>query len=701
MRVGVVRYPGSNCDFDTLNFFENSFFIWHNETKCPPMDLLVIPGGFAFGDRVYQKATGNYDLDPGQQAINSPVTQVILKAYQRKIPIIGICNGFQILLKLGLLPGQLLQNDEKQFVSKPVECLVKINDNDEKVIIPIANQFGKYYINDEPTLKYIKNNNQDFIKYSSYDNGSQDLIAGICNKDRTVFGMMPHPERSNHKEFFIKYFEEIVQMHSVGYHINRIMSSEHVSYKSTKKYLSKLHTTGKHVIQGPGENAGIVDIGDGYAIALRIESHNHPIFIDPYNGAATGVGGILRDIFTMGARPIALLDFLRFGNDYYNQTLIPEVIKGISDYGNCMGVPNVGGDFYKDDTYNKNPLLNVACIGIMKKENIVYGNALHKNSKLIYVGSKTGNEGVGGADMASKTFTDVDTNDLKDNIQTGDPFLEKLLLEACQEITELKLAEGMQDMGAGGILCSTVEVIERGRSKTESNLGCKIYLDKIPTKYEMSNTNKLISESQERMLIISNDDNINKIFEVFEKWDLEYSVIGEVDLEGKYSVFNKNNLVYEQHFRDFKYPTVDWDETPFPKQNSELTKIKNKELWTQYDSTVGCRTLKGPDQDGSYAILDLFEINKELVVTWGFDFNQCHQEMMKHSSKPLGIINCLNFGDPKDSMGAFKELLEELNEHCRKYQIPILGGNISLYNATNNKSIKPTITLVMIGLKNK
>ena len=703
MKVGIIRYPGSNCDYDTLNFFEDSFFIWHKETECPNMDLLVIPGGFAFGDRVYSRATGNYTILPGEQAIQSPVTKVILEAYKKQIPIIGICNGFQILIKLKLLPGMLLKNAIDKFDSHTVKCVIQnkhLNIEEKELDIPTANQFGRYYASDE-TLINMESNNQIFLKYKTYNNGSSRSIAGICNKEHTVFGMMPHPERSSNKQYFTWFFNKLTQKKDIKYHINNIMASEHVSYKSTAKYLSKLYTTGDNVIQGPGENAGIVDIGGGYAIAIRIESHNHPIFIDPYNGAATGVGGILRDIFTMGARPIALLDFLRFGNDDYNAQLIPEVINGISDYGNCIGVPNIGGDFYKDDTYNYNPLLNVACIGLVKRENIVYGNALNEGSLLIYVGSKTGNEGVGGADMASQSFVGGDTAKLKDNIQTGDPFLEKLLLEACQEITDRKLAEGMQDMGAGGILCSTVEVISRGRKKTHKNLGCNIYLDKIPTKGELKHSSKLISESQERMLIIAKESNKAEIFEVFKKWDLEYDIIGISDDTGNYSVYNGKNLLFEQSFDAFDYPKENWEEVEFPPQISELKKIKDTDLWKEYDSTIGCRTIKGPLKPGSYSILDIPEVNKHLVVTWGKDFDECYSEMENQAAKPLGIINCLNFGHPKDSMGEFARLVDEFNQKCLNHKIPVLGGNVSLYNATNDVSIKPTIVLVMIGLKDK
>ena len=458
------------------------FFIWHNESELPDIDLLVIPGGFAFGDRIYEKATGKYKISPGEKALESNVTSVIRKAADLGIPILGICNGFQILVKMGLLPGSLIKNNDNKFHSKLVNCQFDkyytpvINNFD----IPIANSHGNYYVLEEH-YNYLKYNNQIFLTYQDYDNESSYNIAGVCNEERTIFGLMPHPERlPNNKNLKQTIMNLVSYKHNINKDINRIMNSEHVSYKSTRFFLKRLHTEASHVIQGPGENAGIIDIGDGYALALRIESHNHPIFIDPYEGAATGVGGILRDIFTMGARPIALLDFLRFGTDNWAEYVEEESIRGISEYGNCIGVPVVGGDYYKHECYDKNPLLNVGCIGLMKKENIIYGNALNPGSLLIYVGSKTGNEGIGGADMASKEFK-LDVKQLKHNIQRGDAFLEKLLLEACCELSTIEI-EGMQDMGAGGILCSTIEVIKRGREKSGKNLGCEIYIDEIPLK---------------------------------------------------------------------------------------------------------------------------------------------------------------------------------------------------------------------------
>lgn len=703
MKIGIVRYPGSNCDNDTLRFFDNSFYISYMECELPEIDLLVIPGGFAFGDRVYEKATGSYKISPGEQTIKCKVSTLIYKAKNKGIPIFGICNGFQILIHLELLPGKLIKNCDNKFHSKEVDCDFKTDLfgnkslGKETVSIPIANSFGNYQIEDEEYNELVKND-QIFMTYKNHDNGSKGKIAGVCDKSHKIYGIMPHFERSKSKNIFKKIFLDIFDKNNaLKDNIERIMNSEHVSYKSTSKYLSNIYKSGDHVIQGPGENAGIVDIGEGYCLALRIESHNHPTFINPYQGSQTGVGGILRDIFTMGARPIAILDFLRFGNDEKSEYLIEETVKGISDYGNCVGVANVGGDFKRDDTYNLNPLLNVGCIGIMKKENIIYGHALEAGLVLIYVGAKTGMEGIGGADMASKSFGN-DVSHLESNVQTGDPFLERLLMEACCEISERKLAHGMQDMGAAGLLCATMEVVKRGRDKTGQCLGCKVYIEKVPTKNNMNTSDILLSETQERMLIVSTKKNSKIISSIFEKWDLEYSIVGKVSIDSKYTVLRNGHVEYTEEYDNFPNPKIDWDLNPFPTQTSVMRKINDLEKWTVYDSTIGCRTLKGPSERGSYAILDLYEIGKKLFVTWGETFDECNGKIEKFKAKPLCVVNCLNFGHPSDSMGAFKLLVEKLSKDCEKNKVPIVGGNVSLYNSTNGKSIKPTVVIMMLGL---
>ena len=710
MSVGIVRYPGSNCDYDTLRYFENSFFIWYKETVFPEnLKFLVIPGGFAFGDRLYDTATGKYTISPGTMALKAPVSSIIKEAAARGIPILGICNGFQILTQMGLLPGKLELNDNGKFTCKKVECDVL---DIYTTNFYIANSYGKYVI---PEAEYVemKKNGQILFTYKNTitEVGSNFGIAGVSNKERTIFGMMPHPERNNtdFKRFLRGLlFGNTFTQEQIRFdkRISELMNSEHISYKSTRSFLKKLNTAGDKVIQGPGENAGIVDVGGGYCIALRIESHNHPTFINPYEGAATGVGGILRDIFTMGAKPIAILDFLRFGTDHNSRKLLEKSVDGISYYGNCVGVPNVGGQCRIHKTYNKNPLINVGCIGIVKKENIIYGRATGKDQLLIYVGSKTGKEGVGGAAMASASFSeDTDMSALKETVQKADPFLEKLLMDACCEISNLRLVVGMQDMGAGGLLCASLEVLKRGAEYNGENLGCKIDISKVPIKYDMDPCDILVSESQERMFMVATEVNKQKIFEVFEKWDLEYSVIGVTDSTGEYSIYKGDNLLYTKpvsSFVDVEQEHVRPDLPPRVLDKIQSNRGTLKHLWKQYDSTVGNRTLKGPDARGHYSLLDLYEINKILAITWGEDIATCYSTLCSLKAKALCYVNCLNFGDPADSMIDFKDNIDlMIKQSAECGNIPVVGGNVSLYNCTDGVSIRPTVVIMMIGIKDK
>uniref|UniRef100_A0A6C0CN88 Uncharacterized protein n=1 Tax=viral metagenome TaxID=1070528 RepID=A0A6C0CN88_9ZZZZ len=716
INIGIIRYPGSNCDIETKKYFTfnntNCFYIWHKEDNVNILNdlhLLVLPGGFAFGDRIYNKATDKYTISPGTMALNSPVAEIIRKAAEKNIPILGICNGFQILTQMNLLPGYLNFNKCKHFVCKNVECFVRYNNKSHKTKLYIANSYGKYLNADPLTDEFSY-----FLKYKD------DRIAGVCNLTKKIFGMMPHPERNNY-DFKHLLFEMLFDNNLPIYLnfktqlyfdkvIKDLMFSEHISYKTTRKYLKNLHTEEPWVVQGPGENAGIVDIGksdDGteYCIAIRIESHNHPTFIDPFEGAATGVGGILRDIFTMGARPIGIMDFLRFGTDQNSADLLEKAIDGISYYGNCVGVPNIGGNLKLHSSFNYNPLVNVCALGIVKKNNIIYGNALKENSCLVYVGSKTGNEGINGAAMASNNFNDNKiTDELKSNVQKSDPFLEKLLLEACCEISELKLAEGMQDMGAGGLLCATMEVINRGREKTSSNMGCIIDLNLVPKKYKMEYSNVLISESQERMLIVCTPNNLEKVASIFRKWDLEYAVIGKTTMDGKYHVYNDTKQLYSESFNKFKdvndYTNIPNDIISYKNETTPI-KVNMGHLWKKYDSTVGGRTIKGPDQPGQFAILDIYEVNKQLILTWGESFDEAYKMMKKFEGvKPLCIVNCLNFGDPKYNLKDFKKNIDDMANNCNLYNVPVVGGNVSLYNTTGGESIYPTPIIVMMGITN-
>ena len=688
MRIGVIRYPGSNCFYDTIRYFGEDICIelWYKtEDIVKDIDLLIIPGGFAFGDRFYQKATGEYNYSPGEMAKEAPITNTILYSYENNIPILGICNGFQILTHLNLLPGELTENLSNKFESRLIECDYLCNDIKGNTKMYIANYYGNYQNEDI-------NEGNIFLKYNKFNNGSIRNTAGVMNDKKTVFGMMPHPERNS--DFKDKLLQIIFHKDTIYQKISNLLLSEHISYKSTKKYLKELYTDGEQVIQGPGENAGIVDIGEGYCITIRIESHNHPTFKDSFEGAATGVGGIIRDIICMGSKPIALLDFLRFGNDENSKDLLKDAISGIAYYGNTIGIPNVGGSLHTSDIYNKNPLVNVACLGIIKKDNIIYGNALHKGSLLILCGAKTGNEGVDSAIMASKQLND----NKEDNMQKSDAYLENLLVDAFDEISGLKLAEGCQDLGAGGILCATTEVIKRGRDKTGENLGCNIHLENVSLKDDLDDYSILASETQERMLLVSRPDNLKDIEMILSKWDLEYNCIGVVTEEGSYNVYKDNSLIYYNSFTDLK-EEGDNLELTYSKSNHRINKVKNLSLWNSYDHSIGCRTIKGPDKPGHYSIIDIYENNTHCILTWGDNVNECNSLMVSLGGTPLGIVNCLNFGDPSSCIGDFKEHIESMNASCKGLGIPVLGGNVSLYNSTNNKDIPPSIVIVMIGIK--
>ena len=714
-KVAIIRYPGSNCDIETKDYFKDvfgrdfdSFYIWHtwDNVVLDNVKLIVIPGGFAFGDRIYDKATSEYTISPGTMALESPVNKLILKAVDLNIPILGICNGFQILTQMNLLPGKLVLNDCGTFICKKEKVDVVYYDVPHKVELCIANSYGKY-IHDEGDFA----ENSNYRPFLKYEDGS---IAGVCDFKKKIFGMMPHPERNNY-DFKYLLLDMLLNNPAITSQfvfdkcIKDLMFSEHISYKTTKRFLKKLHTKEDWVVQGPGENAGIVSIGnspDGteYCIAIRIESHNHPTYINPFEGAATGVGGILRDIFTMGARPIGIMDFLRFGTDGDSENLFKEAVKGIAYYGNCVGVPNIGGDYRIHCDYNTNPLVNVAALGIVKKKDIVYGRAAENQQYLVYVGSKTGNEGINGAAMASKSFENSGVKkELESNVQKSDPFLEKLLLEACIEINEQKLIKGMQDMGAGGLLCASLEVVKRGREHSNLNIGCEIYLDKVPTKYSMEACHILTSESQERMLIVCDPIDFQLIGQTFQKWDLEYAVIGTTNLSGNYTVKLGKELLYQKpmnSFNDFDdYTNIGLYEDDYMKGAHDSEIVKDMTKWQVYDSTVGNRTLKGPDKPGSYAILNIHEVNKQLILTWGESVEEAYEIMENFENvKPLCIVNCLNYGDPKYSLHNFRMNVQNMNNHCELLNIPIVGGNVSLYNTTEGRSIPPTPIIVMLGI---
>ncbi len=512
-----------------------------------------------------------------------------------------------------------------------------------------------------------------------------------------------------------------------------LMWSEHCSYKSSKIHLKKLPVKGRNVIQGPGENAGVIDIGDGLAAVFKIESHNHPSFIEPYQGAATGVGGILRDIFTMGARPIALLDSLRFGplSNSKNKAIMEGVVSGISGYGNSIGVPTVGGEVYFNNCYSLNPLVNVCCLGIAEKYKIFYARAEGKGNPVLYVGAKTGRDGIHGATMASAEFGQ-DLEQKRPNVQVGDPFKEKLLLEACLEIMAERMIVGVQDMGAAGLTCSTTEMAAKSKS------GIEVDLDLVPQREEgMTPYEIMLSESQERMLIVVKKEKVKKVQEVFAKWDLDAVAIGQVTEGGRIKVKAGGKIVvdlpleaiinrcpvYERESKKPSYlESTNRLELPSLPQNYNRAflellcapTIANKEwVYRQYDHMVQINTALLPGADA--ALLRLKNKKKALAIT--LDGNSLYTYLDPRTggkiavaeacrnlacvgAKPAGVTNCLNFGNPEkpEIMWQFKEVIEGIAESCKKFEIPVTGGNVSFYNDTEGISVYPTPVLGLVGI---
>ena len=510
------------------------------------------------------------------------------------------------------------------------------------------------------------------------------------------------------------------------------MWNEHCSYKSSKIHLKNLPTKGKQVIQGPGENAGVIDIGDDDAIIFKIESHNHPSYIEPFQGAATGVGGILRDVFTMGARPIALLNSIHFGSPDHHKTksLLNGVVSGIGGYGNCIGVPTVAGEIKFNSSYNENILVNAMAVGHAKKDKIFYSKAKGLDKSVVYVGSKTGRDGIHGASMASAEF-DENSEDKKPTVQVGDPFTEKLLMEACLELMQDNSIISIQDMGAAGLTSSSVEMASKGE------LGIELHLNKVPcreanmTPYEM-----MLSESQERMLIILEDGKEKEAKKIFEKWDLDFAIIGKTTSTNNLTLKFDDKTVGEIPIEALatKAPVYDrkWIKTKLPEKKVKIRDLKKIKLqdallkilsspnhsnksWVtdQFDQMVMTDTAQRSGSDA--AIIRIHKKEKAIAVAVDSSANYCKahphtggkqivcenwRNLISVGAKPIAITNCLNFGNPENSkvMGEFAECVLGIKEACEFLDYPVVSGNVSLYNGTNKKNIHPTPVIGGVGL---
>jgi phosphoribosylformylglycinamidine synthase len=518
------------------------------------------------------------------------------------------------------------------------------------------------------------------------------------------------------------------------------MWSEHCSYKSSKKYLNGFPTKAPWVIQGPGENAGVIDIGGGYAAVFKMESHNHPSFIEPYQGAATGVGGIMRDVFTMGARPIANLNALRFGNvlnddktSAHQRFLVRGVVAGIGGYGNCMGVPTIGGETSFDECYNGNILVNAFTLGLAKTDEIFYGRAEGIGNPVIYVGSKTGRDGLGGAVMSSDSFTE-ESKSLRPTVQVGDPFTEKLLLEACLELFKTDYVVGIQDMGAAGLTSSSFEMAGRSGS------GMIMHLDRVPAREEgMTPYEFMLSESQERMLLCAKKGSEQAIIDIFEKWDLDAAVVGEVTDTGRMELFwhgekcadvpvapvseeapvldrPTSRPAYLDAIRDVTLNDFEKvsNQDAFAKLIKSMEVVDKSWIYEQYDSMVQTNTIKkGGMLDAS--VIRVKENGRALAMSADCNVRYCYvdprngaaaaviesgRNVAMSGARPLAITDCLNFGNPENPevMWQFAQSCEGIKEACAQLTTPVIGGNVSLYNETDKVSVFPTPSIATVGV---
>ena len=543
--------------------------------------------------------------------------------------------------------------------------------------------------------------------------------------------------------------------------IYSVMWSEHCSYKSSRVHLKRLPTRSPRVVQGPGENAGIIDVGDGWACAFKIESHNHPSFIEPFQGAATGVGGILRDIFTMGARPLAVMDSLRFGpiceeelgKDrsasaivHKNHSLLEGVVSGIAAYGNCFGVPNLGGETRFESCYSGNPLVNAFALGLVRRDEIFYAKASGIGNPVIYVGAKTGRDGIHGATMASEEFKEG-AEQKRPNVQVGDPFMEKLLLEACIEAMRTGAVVGIQDMGAAGLTCSTCEMGARG------GVGLEVELDHVPQRESgMSAYEIMLSESQERMLLVADKDREDEVIKVFEKWGLDAVIVGQVIAEPRLRILHHGQLVADipnQSLTDdaplYHRPVGEWkapvslsppravlDELTFFEETlndatasainyaDELRTLLSSSnicsknwIHEQYESMVQTNTVQGPG--GEAGVMRIKGTSRGLAMALDGNERWCYLDPKLGASHavaeaarkvactgatPVAATNCLNFGNPEkpEIMAQLSLAIDGISAACIALGTPITGGNVSLYNETRGQGIYPTPVIGIVGI---
>lgn len=515
-----------------------------------------------------------------------------------------------------------------------------------------------------------------------------------------------------------------------------VLWSEHCSYKSSRTHLKRLPTKGPHVLVGPGENAGVVEVGDGLAVTFKVESHNHPSFVEPFQGAATGVGGIIRDILTMGARPIALMDPLRFGSpdDAFQRHLIDGVVRGVGSYGNCVGVPNIGGETVFDETYAGNPLVNVLCVGVLPSDRLQLARAQRVGDLAVLIGSATGRDGIGGASVLASATFEAESAAKRPRVQVGDPFAEKLLIECCLELYDRELLSGIQDMGAAGISCSTAEMAAKAQ------LGMRVDLSQVHLREpDMASWEILCSESQERMLALVAPEHLVEVLAVCEKWAVPASVVGEVTDNGRLVVLRGGQIVADAPARSLaeegpvygrpvrrpdwldRYASVDAEVLTLPPDLprlvfdllASLNVCSKRWVYEQYDALVGSATIAGPG--GAAGVVRLAGSRRAVAVATDGNGRWCELDPREGTRRvaaeaarnvacagaaPIAATNCLNFGNPEraEIMWQFAEAVAGLGEACGALATPITGGNVSFYNETRGRAIHPTPVVGVLGL---
>ncbi len=718
--------------------------LWHGDRDLRGVDAVVIPGGFSYGDYLRVGAIARF----------SPVMESVISFAREGGPVLGICNGFQVLCEAGLLPGALLPNTGLRFSAARSTSRSSTPTRRSPGLRPRAGPLDPGQAHHRPLLRARRRRRRPALRAQN-PNGSQDDIAGVRNAAGNVFGLMPHPEHAvdpltgsdsdglwsslpRWRELGLTDAEYELICVKLGRDPNEVelavfslLWSEHCSYKHSKKLLGSLPTEGPRMVMGPGENAGAVSV-DGLAIAFKVESHNHPSAVEPFQGAATGVGGILRDIFAIGARPIAVLDSLCFGEptSARSRYLLDHAVGGIAHYGNSIGVPTVGGEVSFEGPYEQNCLINAMALGLADPERLIRSAASGVGNVVVLFGASTGRDGIGGASVLASAELGDAGEDKRPTVQVGDPFAEKKLLECSLELLDRELLVALQDLGAAGLTSSSAEMASKGA------VGLDLDVARVPLREAgMAPFEIMISESQERMLCVVEPERVKEVLAVCEKWEVLGTAIGSVTDTGRLRVFAGDELVGDMpvaalvddcplYDLEPERPNVPlYPAPPRVLESSDPREVllallaspniaSRRPLFEQYDCVVQSRTVRRPEQadaavlqlpsggaiavsidgNGRRVACDPYTGTVEAVL-------ECAANLACVGAEPLGLTNCLNFGNPEKPHVAWQltESVRGLGDACRALGIAVVGGNVSLYNESADGPIYPTPVVGIVG----